>query len=82
MEVVWNNMVAWLSDLHLYLDVIPEGGKLEPPPDIMVFLKHFDTTKQTLYSAGKSCVPQNSKVSNLYPIINEMLKKNLFSFWW
>ena len=75
MEVIRNNMAARQSDLRLYLDVIPEGSKLEPPPgSIMVFLKHFDTTKQTLYGVGKSYVPRNSKVGDLFPIINERMR--------
>lgn len=40
----------------------------------MVFLKHFDTSKQTLLGAGKAYVPRNSKVGDLYPVINERMR--------
>jgi len=40
----------------------------------MVFLKHFDTSKQTLYGAGKVYVPRNSKVQDLHPAINERMR--------
>jgi len=41
---------------------------------IMVFLKHFDTTKQTLFGVCKIWVPSADKVSDLVPIINEKMK--------
>jgi ubiquitin carboxyl-terminal hydrolase 7 len=40
----------------------------------MVFLKHFDTSKQTLQGVGKTYVQKNSKVADLYPIINERMR--------
>lgn len=40
----------------------------------MVFLKHFDTSKQTLYGIGKTYMPRNSKVGDLIPIINERMR--------
>jgi ubiquitin carboxyl-terminal hydrolase 7 len=40
----------------------------------MVFLKHFDTSKQTLLGAGKAYVPRNSKVGDLCPVINERMR--------
>lgn len=68
-------MAARQSDLRLYLDIIPEGAKLEPPQgSIMVFLKHFDTSKQTLLGVGKAYVPRNSKVSDLFGVINEKMR--------
>jgi len=41
-----------------------------PPQSIMVFLKHFDTTKQTLYGIGKAYMNRINKVSDLIPLIN------------
>lgn len=41
---------------------------------IMVFLKHFDTSKQTLYGVGKVYVSRNSKVQDLHPGINERMR--------
>jgi len=50
-------------------------GKPDPPPQsIMIFLKHFDTSKQTLYGVGKIFVSKNAKVGDLVPIINERMR--------
>jgi ubiquitin carboxyl-terminal hydrolase 7 len=40
----------------------------------MVFLKRFDYSKQTLLGAGKAYVPRNSKVGDLYLLINERMR--------
>lgn len=40
----------------------------------MIFLKHFDTSKQTLYGVGKVLVQRASKVSDLVPIVNERMR--------
>jgi len=40
---------------------------------ILIFLKHFDTTKQTLSGSGKILVPRTKKVGFLVPIINERM---------
>ena len=40
----------------------------------MIFLKHFDTTRQSLYGIGKIHMPRASKVSDLIPIINERMR--------
>lgn len=74
-EVIRNTMAARQTDLRLYLDVVSDGSKLEPPQGaIMIFLKHFDTTKQTLLGVGKTYVPRNSKVSDLFGVINEKMR--------
>lgn len=40
----------------------------------MIFLKNFDTTKQSLYGIGKVYVLRSSKVGDLIPIINERMR--------
>lgn len=40
----------------------------------MVFLKHFDTTKQNLLGVGKVYMQRTSKVGDLVPIINERMR--------
>lgn len=40
----------------------------------MIFLKHFDNTRQTLYGVGKTYAQRNSKVSDLYGFINEKMR--------
>jgi len=68
-------MGARQNDLRLYLDVMPDPSKPDPPAgSIMVFLKHFDTSKQTLYGVGKVYVSRNCKVQDLYSIINERMR--------
>ncbi|KLO14677.1 cysteine proteinase [Schizopora paradoxa] len=71
MEVIRNNMAARTTDLRLYLDVVQDPGKTEiSPGSIMIFLKHFDTSKQTLKGVGKTYVQRNSKVGDLANFIN------------
>lgn len=41
---------------------------------IMIFLKHFDTTRQSLYGIGKIHMPRASKVTDLIPIVNERMR--------
>lgn len=40
----------------------------------MIFIKHFDTSKQTLYGVGKVYVLRSSKVGDLIPLINERMR--------
>lgn len=40
----------------------------------MVFLKHFDTSKQTLCGIGKAYIPKTAKVADLVPLINERMR--------
>lgn len=40
---------------------------------ILIFLKHFDTTKQSLFGIGKTYMPGTSKVRDLIPVINEKM---------
>jgi ubiquitin carboxyl-terminal hydrolase 7 len=73
--MIRNNMAARQNDLRLYLDIIPDPAKAEiPAGHIMIFLKHFDTSKQTLYGVGKLYVSRSAKVSDLYPLINERMR--------
>ncbi|PSR74161.1 hypothetical protein PHLCEN_2v10117 [Hermanssonia centrifuga] len=75
-EVIRNNMaVRQQNDLRLYLDVIADPSRPEVPPgSIMIFLKHFDTSKQTLYGVGKMYVLRSSKVGDLVTLINEKMR--------
>jgi ubiquitin carboxyl-terminal hydrolase 7 len=45
-----------------------------PPQSIMIFLKHFDTSKQSLLGAGKVYMLRTSKVSELAHVINERMR--------
>ncbi|KAI6005523.1 ICP0-binding domain of ubiquitin-specific protease 7-domain-containing protein [Pisolithus albus] len=81
-EVIRHNMTAKHKDLRLYLDVIP-GPKQSslllsapdrPPGHLMIFLKHFDASKQSLFGVRKVYVSRNSKVQDLHHIINERMR--------
>ncbi|KAF9457164.1 hypothetical protein BDZ94DRAFT_1342402 [Collybia nuda] len=74
-EVIRNNMAARQNDLRLYLDIIPDPTKPDPPQQsIMIFLKHFDTSKQSLLGVGKTYMLRNSKVGDLALVINERMR--------
>jgi len=73
-ETVRNNLAARQNDLRLYLEVVSDAAK---PPDsntIMIFLKCFDVTKQSLLGVGKVVVQRGQKVCDLIPIINEKMR--------
>ncbi len=40
----------------------------------MIFMKHFDTSRQTLLGVGKTYVQRNSKVGDLSNYINEKMR--------
>ena len=45
-----------------------------PGGSIMIFLKHFDVTRQSLYGIGKVYVSRSAKVADLYQFINEKMR--------
>ncbi|KAF9778397.1 cysteine proteinase [Thelephora terrestris] len=65
------------TELRLCLDFLP-GPSTDMQSDnaggVMIFLKHFDTTKQTIYGVGKIHVQRTCKVRNLIPIINKRMR--------
>lgn len=79
MDAVRNNMAARASDLRLYLDYNPDHAKfnaLHADPanqPIMIFLKFFDITRQTMTGQGKVFVQKNQKCADLLPIIQERM---------
>ena len=40
----------------------------------MIFLKHFDTSKQSIFGVGRVYMAQASKVGDLVPVINERMR--------
>ncbi|CAD6985631.1 unnamed protein product [Tilletia controversa] len=48
---------------------IPGSGQ-----QMMIFLKHFDISRQTLLGVGRQYVPKNMKVGDLAPTINEIMR--------
>ena len=53
----------------------PHAKEIQPDDTgTIIFLKHFDPTRQTLFGIGKICVPGANRVSYLIPIIRERMK--------
>ncbi|WVO13321.1 hypothetical protein L204_100935 [Cryptococcus depauperatus] len=77
MEQIRNSMAARAPDLKLYLDYNPDHAKFNElhsdpnNPPIMIFLKWFDCSRQTLLGQGKVFVDKYQKVSDLVSIIQE-----------
>lgn len=78
-ELVRNNMAARQSDLRLYLDVLNEpdetitNAKALDNNSIMIFLKHFSVSEQTLKGISKVYVQRTSKVGELVGTINALM---------
>lgn len=79
MDFIRNNMAARANDLRLYLDFNPDHAKFTAQhadphnQPIMIFLKWFDCSKQTLFGQGKVFVNKNDKVQVLYNVIQERM---------
>ncbi|KAF9649101.1 cysteine proteinase [Thelephora ganbajun] len=81
-EMIRDNFASHLGnlDLRLYLDILPDSSRVGYPSPlagnvvIMIFLKYFDTTQQSLFGLGKVHMPRVGKVRDLIPIINERMK--------
>jgi ubiquitin carboxyl-terminal hydrolase 7 len=79
MEFIRNNMAARATDLRLYLDFNPDHPKFaaaHADPNnqpIMIFLKWFDCSRQTLLGQGKVFVNRHTKVSDLSSVIQEKM---------
>lgn len=77
MESVRDKMASRQQDLKLYLEIFPVEEKVkwasehpEEPP-IMIFVKHFDVSAQTLAGVGHFYVHKNMRVLDLVPMICE-----------
>ncbi|KAK9894556.1 cysteine proteinase [Cystobasidium minutum MCA 4210] len=77
MESVRDKMASRQQDLKLYLEIFPIEEKIkwahdhpEEPP-IMIFVKHFDVSAQTLAGVGHFYVHKNMRVQDLVPMICE-----------
>ncbi|WVQ73689.1 hypothetical protein IAR50_003269 [Cryptococcus sp. DSM 104548] len=79
MESIRNTMAARATDLRLYLDYNPDHAQfntLHADPNnhpIMLFLKWFDCSRQTLLGQGKVFVDKYQKTSDLFGIIQEKM---------
>lgn len=70
-------MASKAQDLKLYLEVL-EPNQEPPPADpkdgpLMIFVKYFDVSGQTLAGVGHFYVNRNQKVGEIIPIINRRM---------
>lgn len=81
LEGVRERMTSRQHDLRLFLEVFdpaslaaaPLGGA--PAADAMlIFLKHFDTSRQTLHGVSPMYVRDGMRVGDLVPTINELMR--------
>ena len=77
MESVRDKMASRQQDLKMYLEVFPVEEKVKwagdhpDEPPIMIFVKHFDVSAQTLAGVGHFYVHKNMRVQDLVPMICE-----------
>ncbi|KDQ18041.1 hypothetical protein BOTBODRAFT_29357 [Botryobasidium botryosum FD-172 SS1] len=69
-ENVRNNLAARQTDLRLYLDILDQGvprplPELQAGGPLMIFLKFFNVSEQSLRGIGKTYVSRHSKVGDL-----------------
>ena len=53
------------------------SDQLQPDPlpqSIIIFLKHFDVSKQSIFGVGKVYMAKASKVGDLVPVINNRMR--------
>lgn len=75
LEMVRDRMASRQNDLRLFLEIITPDLKLnEPNPPLMIFLKYFDISRQTLTGVSRVYVQRNQKVSDVIPTINELMR--------
>lgn len=76
LEMVRDRMASRQNDLRLFLEpVTPDmrsQGDAEPP--LMILLKYFDVSRQTLTGVGRIYARRNQKVSDLVPTVNELMR--------
>ncbi|WFD08090.1 ubiquitinyl hydrolase 1 [Malassezia vespertilionis] len=80
-ESVRDRMASRQHDLRLYLEVLAPNSlataffdPAHPSSTILLFLKHFDTSRQTLLGVTHIYVPRQMKVMDLVPTINELMR--------
>ncbi|KAF8907950.1 ICP0-binding domain of ubiquitin-specific protease 7-domain-containing protein [Gymnopilus junonius] len=62
------------GELRLYLEILNKPSKPDPPQSMLIFLKHFDQSKQTLLGVGSIYINRKHKVSTLIPVINQLMR--------
>ncbi|CCV00636.1 unnamed protein product [Malassezia sympodialis ATCC 42132] len=81
LDVVRERMASRQHDLRLFMELIhPTSLAMRhydpdtPGNAIMVFLKYFDTSRQSLLGVSRMYVQRQMKVGDLVPTINELMR--------
>ncbi|CAO1629496.1 unnamed protein product [Sympodiomycopsis kandeliae] len=75
LEMVRDRMASRQNDLRLFLELVTPELKLDDPnPPLMIFLKYFDVSRQSLTGVSRVYVQRNQKVSDVIPTINELMR--------
>lgn len=81
LEAVRERMASRQHDLRFFLEVLMpntlatthlDGGN--PADAVLIFLKHFDTSRQTLHGVSRMYVQRQMRVGDLAPTINELMR--------
>ncbi|PWN37589.1 putative ubiquitin-specific processing protease 21 [Meira miltonrushii] len=74
LETVRDRMASRQNDLRLYLEMMGPNDQIDKSQGpIMIFLKYFDVSRQSLTGVGRVYVSKNQKVSDLVPTINQLM---------
>lgn len=81
LETVRDRMASRQHDLRLFLEVLTPNSlamthfdAAAPGSAIMIFLKYFDTSRQTLLGVSRMYVQRQMRVADLVPTINELMR--------
>ncbi|WFD31159.1 ubiquitinyl hydrolase 1 [Malassezia sp. CBS 17886] len=81
LETVRDRMASRQHDLRLFLEVLTPKSLATahfdpavPGSSIMIFLKYFDTSRQSLLGVTRMYVQRHMKVGDLVPTINELMR--------
>ncbi|CCF52859.1 hypothetical protein NDA11_006518 [Ustilago hordei] len=75
LETVRDRMASRQHDLRLFLEIVNNDiPNNEANPSMMIFLKYFDTSRQTLLGVSRVYVQRHMKVGDLVPTINELMR--------
>lgn len=71
LETVRDRMASRANDLRFYVEIL--GPSDNPDNSLMIFLKYFDVSRQTLAGVSRIYVQKGMKVGDLIPKINEIM---------
>lgn len=81
LEMVRDRMASRQHDLRLFVEMLDPNSLAmthfdasTPGNSIMIFLKYFDTSRQTLLGVSRMYVQRQMKVADLVPTINELMR--------